>query len=111
MTSSVQLNNSNTSSLPRPNEWKIGRHKIELLNGSEIAVTVRGKTFEYDISTVRFVDRSRWTNLGSYCTRTGKCLQEILNGVKDIGFNGDGNTPIVILFNHPYDWDEIGPKD
>lgn len=111
MASSVQLNISNISSLPRPNEWKIGRHKIELLNGSEIAVTVRGTKFEYDISTVRFVDRSRWTNLGSYCGFTGKCLQEILNGVKDIGFNGDGNIPTVILFQQPYDWDEIGPRD
>jgi len=109
MSLSVQLNNSNLP-LPRPNEWRIGRHKIELLNGDEIAVTIRGEKFEYDTSSVRFVDGSRWTRLSSYCTRTGKCLQEILNGVKDIGFNGDGSRspPIVILFRQPYDWDEIG---
>jgi hypothetical protein len=108
MTSSVQLNNSNFSSAAVPNIWQIGRHKIELLNGDEIAITIQRHKIVFEISTVRFVDHSRWTNLGSYCTHTGKCLQEILNGVKDIGFCGDGSTRTVILFQQPYDWDEIG---
>lgn len=113
MASSVQLNNSNFSPAVVPNIWQVDGCKIELLNGNEVAITISDKRHVYNISSVQFVDDSRWTNLKKYCGFTGKCLQEILNGVKEIGFNGEGNRDhlTVILFKQPYDWDEIGPKD
>jgi len=110
-----QLNNSNIlfSHQAIPNIWTIRNCKIELLNGGEIALLFQNKRTVHDISSVRLVDGRRWTNLREHCDSTAKVLQEVLNRVKDIGFNSDGgrrDNRIPILFMQPYDWDEIGVK-